>query len=87
MEARRTFGGASGSKQLGIMAVALIVAVVLAVASAFLAKSLTAGSGTVAPAAPKTYIDAPKDFPDRPNQTVVVKPDLPKTYHYRPGSI
>jgi hypothetical protein len=87
MEARRTFGGASGSKQLGIMLVAIIAAVVLAVAGVMLAKSLSVGSAPLAPAV-NTYVDSPKDFPDRATHSVTTSNSgAPQVTHIRPGLI
>ncbi len=85
MEARRTFGGASGSKQLGIMLVAIIAAALLAVAGVMLAKGLSVGSAPAAPAV-KTYVDSPKDFPDRATHSVTTSnSDVPRIVHTRPA--
>jgi hypothetical protein len=85
MEARRTFGGAGGSRQLGIVLVAIITAALLAVAGVMLARGLSAGSAPAAPAV-KTYIDSPKDFPDRPTHSVTSgNSDVPRVVHVRPA--
>ena len=87
MEARRTFGGAGGSKQLGIMLVAIIAVALLAVAGAMLAKSLGVGSAPLAPAV-TTYVDSPKDFPDRSTHSVTISNSgAQQVNHTRPGLI
>jgi hypothetical protein len=85
MEARRTFGGAGGSKQLGIMLIAIIAVALLAVAGAMLAKSLGVGSAPLTPAV-NSYVDSPKDFPDRATHSVTTSSSgAQQVNHIRPG--